>query len=235
MRLYVGNKRSYFNMKILIIPDIHNKWFEAEEIIDKENPDKVVFLGDYFDDFGDDMDITEQTALWLKKSLTNPDRIHLLGNHDLSYINTDYACAGFTESKLFAIMETKVDLNKLQYYCWVGDWLCTHAGLSYEFYKAFATNGMNPNDLLWKLSTDNELKHRLYQCSAFRGGRDAHAGILWCDYDEFVDIPNVKQIFGHTNGKLRRTENQSICIDTWLKYYAIYNTETNKMRVKRNR
>jgi len=215
-------------MKILIIPDIHNKWFEVEEIIDKEKPDKVVFLGDYFDDFNDGIEDAHQTAEWLKKSLTDPNRIHLIGNHDLAYRNQSYPCAGFSEAKLWAIKNTEVDLNKLKNYCYVGEWLCTHAGLSYEFYKAYATSGMNVNDLL-----ETAEDFRLYGCSPHRGGRDAFGGIVWCDYNEFVDIPDQKQIFGHTHGELRQTENH-ICIDTWLKYYAVYNTKTNKMKVKKN-
>lgn len=39
--------------KILIIPDIHNRFYEAEGIIMRENPDHTVFLGDYFNNYGD--------------------------------------------------------------------------------------------------------------------------------------------------------------------------------------
>ena len=52
----------------------------------------------------------------------------------------------------------------------------------------------------------------------------AHAGIVWCDYTEFEDIPNVKQIFGHTRGNIRQTDNH-ICIDTELDYYAVYDSD----------
>jgi len=211
-------------MKILVIPDIHNKWFQAEEIINKEKPDKVVFLGDYFDDFDDTLEITEQTAEWLKKSLTNPDRIHLLGNHDLSYLNPEYKCSGYSEGKLFVIKKVGVDLSKLQHYCWVGDWLCTHAGLSNEFFKEYNSSGFDVNNFLHQMTSDPQKRYKLYAVSSNRGGTWPYAGPLWCDYDEFVDIPNVKQIFGHTNGELRQTENH-ICIDTWLKYYGVYEDE----------
>ncbi len=209
-------------MKILIIPDIHHKWFEAEEIIDKENPDNIVFLGDYFDDFGDTIDVTSQTAHWLKNSIKKSNRIHLLGNHDLSYLNQDYACPGFSEGKLFAIKNTGVDLTKLMHYCWVGDWLCTHAGLTNNFFSAYNYKNLFVGEFLDNMIENNT--YRLYNCSNYRGGIDAHSGIVWCDYDEFVDIPNIKQIFGHTQGELRQTENH-ICLDTWLKYYAVYEDE----------
>lgn len=217
-------------MTILVIPDIHTRFDIAESIIKKENPDNIVFLGDYFDSYDDNLEIIQQTGLWLKKSLKRKNRLHLLGNHDLAYLDQNFLCSGFEEAKLWAIRNSKVDLTKLEHYCWVGDWLCTHAGLSYEFYQAYAQSGQNVNDFLETYSKDSELRPRLYDCSSSRGGRNAYSGIVWCDYGEFKDIPDLKQIFGHTKGDLRQTENH-ICIDTGLRNYAIYNGE---MKVKEN-
>lgn len=221
--------------KTLIIPDIHNKWFTAEEIIDKETPDKVIFLGDYFDDFNDTLQQTEQTAQWLKKSLTIPNRTHLLGNHDLSYLNSNHKCAGFSEAKLFIIKKVGVDFTKLLHYCWVGNnnnkYLCTHAGLSNNFMVQYNIHNLPVDKFLDYMIYDTKRKNTLYAVSKSRGGTWPHAGPLWCDYSEFVDIPGIKQIFGHTHGELRHTEN-SICIDTWLKYYCIY--ENDELKIIKN-
>ena len=54
-------------------------------------------------------------------------------------------------------------------------------------------------------------------------------GIVWCDYEEFEDLPGVKQIFGHTAEEFVRQTNQHICIDTYLRHYAIY--EDGVMRI----
>ncbi len=148
----------------------------------------------------------------------------MLGNHDLSYLDSNYRCSGFSESKLWAIKGTDVDLTKLQHYCWVGDWLCTHAGLSKDFMNLY-----NPKNLPIGGFLDDINRDRLYNCSPYRGDRDSHSGILWCDYNEFVDIPNTKQIFGHTVGNVRKTENH-ICLDTNLHHIAIF--QDNKMEVK---
>ena len=207
-------------MKTIIIPDIHNKFDIAESIIEKEKPDNVVFLGDYFDSFDDSVEIAYQTAAWLKESLEKPNRIHLLGNHDLSYKDTRFACSGFSEAKLAALKQIKIDLSKLEHYCWVGDWLCTHAGLSNEFYKEYGM-GRTVNDFLQIFSQNKEGREKLYECSPNRGGLDRFSGIVWCDYSEFEDIPGIKQIFGHTRGLLRETENH-ICLDTGLRNYAIH-------------
>jgi len=158
------------------------------------------------------LEIAHQTAEWLKESLEKPNRIHLMGNHDLSYKDTRFACSGFSESKLMALKQAKVDLSKLQHYCWVEDWLCTHAGLSNDFYEEYAMD-YSVNEFLQIFSQDEKLKERLYDCSPFRGGLDRFSGIVWCDYYEFKDIPNIKQIFGHTRGPLRQTD-YHICLDT---------------------
>lgn len=228
--LYILTSNRTNQMIIQIIPDIHNKWFEAEEIIDKCGADKVVFLGDYFDSLGDTVEKTEQTANWLKRSLKSKKRTHLMGNHDLSYYSEFQRCSGFSESKLWAIRGSNINLGHLSSYCWVDDWLCTHAGLSMDFYRAHNINDVGVNDFLEYMVDKN--MSRLYDCSAFRGGMNAQSGIFWCDYDEFQDIPGYKQIFGHTHGEPRVTT-EHICIDTWLKYYGLYNTDTKNMMVKK--
>jgi len=221
-------------VKTLIIPDIHTRFDVAESFIDKERPDDVVFLGDYFDTFDDTLEITEKTALWLKDSLKKRNRIHLLGNHDLSYKDTRFACSGFSEEKLIILKKVKMDLTKLQHYCWVGDWLCTHAGLSNEFYQAYKNNeDESVNDFLSRHCSDPQLQLRLYDCGPSRGGQDDYGGIVWCDYFDFIDIPKTKQIFGHTRRVgLIQTENH-ICLDSGLQNYAIYdNTSDGKLTIK---
>ena len=227
-------------MKTLIIPDIHTKFDIAEIFIDKEKPDNVVFLGDYFDTFDDTLEITEQTSLWLKDSLKKKNRIHLLGNHDLSYKDTRFACSGFSEEKLIVLKKVRMDLTKLQHYCWVGDedgdgWLCTHAGLSKEFYEFYKNkdnyDDESVNDFLARYCSDPKLQLRLYDCGPSRGGQDDYGGIVWCDYFDFVDIPNTKQIFGHTRrAGLIHTENH-ICLDSGLQNYAVYEDDDGNGKI----
>ena len=125
-------------VKTLIIPDIHNDYLTAEKIILKENPDKIIFLGDYFDDFDDTVQDAINTAKWLKKSLKQENRIHLIGNHDLSYMtdNPNLKCMGYTVDKHTAIKKHSIDWNKLLMHYWIDEkWLCTHAGFSNDFLK----------------------------------------------------------------------------------------------------
>ena len=137
--------------KTIIIPDIHNDYFTAEKIIKKENPDKIIFLGDYFDDFDDTVKDSENTAKWLVKSLKQENRIHLIGNHDLSYMtdNSNLKCMGYRTDKHKAIKKHSIDWNKLKMHYWIDDkWLCTHAGFSNNFFKQQHTK---KSDLIQKV------------------------------------------------------------------------------------
>ena len=88
-----------------------------------------------------------------------------------------------------------------------------------------------PDKFLEIFVGDERLTKFLYSVSSLRGGIDQYSGILWCDYEEFKDIPDVKQIFGHTKGELRQTENH-ICLDTTLRNYAIYDHDKKELTVK---
>ena len=71
-----------------------------------------------------------------------------------------------------------------------------------------------------------------------RGGIQRYGGIVWCDFDEFVGIPGVKQVFGHTPQNIptwkNYTENgltsENLCVDTHNRDYVIYND--GKLEIK---
>lgn len=70
-------------MKILVLGDIHGRliW---KDIIEKENPDKVIFLGDYVsthEDISSTQQINNLVDILTYKE-NNPDKVVLLrGNH----------------------------------------------------------------------------------------------------------------------------------------------------------
>ena len=76
-----------------------------------------------------------------------------------------------------------------------------------------------------KIDDENHI-HPFFQVGFTRGGSNDVGGPLWCDYDEFADIPGINQIFGHTPNHIvrhRKTKNsEHYCIDTKLKHYAVY-------------
>ncbi|RNJ80109.1 MAG: hypothetical protein EB829_00760 [Nitrosopumilus sp. H8] len=231
------------DQKLLIVPDIHNKTESAEGIIKAVNPDHTIFLGDYFDSFGDSHMHADSTAKWLKESLARPDRTHLVGNHDLSYMasNPYLKCSGYDTIKYEVIAGYDIDWKKLSLYCWINDdWLCTHAGLSKKFYELFddSVHRVLESSIhdLDAIEDINSL-HPFFQVGRLRGGSEQTGGILWCDYEEFEDIAGVRQIFGHTNSeRVRHAANgnsEHYCIDTGLRHYAVY--DNGELRVGETR
>ena len=73
-------------MKTLVLGDIHGRtiW---KDIIEKENPDKIIFLGDYVsthEGISSDQQIEELYAILDYKD-NNPDKVILLrGNHKIN-------------------------------------------------------------------------------------------------------------------------------------------------------
>lgn len=82
--MYSGNtnRNKIKEMKTLFLGDIHGRdiW---KDIINKENPDKVIFIGDYFDSFNILWDIQLLNFLDIMEFKKNSEKevITLLGNH----------------------------------------------------------------------------------------------------------------------------------------------------------
>lgn len=202
-------------MRTLIIPDLHLRWKKAEDIIvqassqDSKYIDSTVFLGDYFDDFSDSVLDNVEMAKWLKWSIQQSNRIHLMGNHDMSYRfpHKSYKCSGYTYEKEYSINQilTQMDWNKLELYTWVGDYLCSHAGLHQFFYDKY---GKGKEFKPWLKSICNEAIDNaldgyadlpILRAGMSRGGIETYGGIVWCDSSEFIPISGINQIFGHTS------------------------------------
>lgn len=166
--------------------------------------------------------------------MSKPNRIHLLGNHDLSYWDQKHMCAGYAADKKMAIDAVGINWSQLWQFVWIDDWLVTHAGLSNDFYKAYSKEEDNedPNKFLRRMCADKDLRETLYSVSSSRGGQDEYGGIVWCDEREFKDIPGVQQIFGHTVGDFVRKGEYHFCIDTALNHYAIYDHDKSEMIIK---
>ena len=204
--------------KTLVIPDIHLQWKKAEKIIAHEGADKIIFLGDYFDAFEETDNDNLITAQWLIESLGKPNRIHLMGNHDISYAipHRSYKCSGYSVYKDYQINSVlkENDWKKLKLYTWSDGFLMSHAGVHSYFYEKYISsekeNEKMPSEFkAWLESICEDAmadacKHRpaakILQAGMSRGGNELVGGIIWCDSREFTPIPGIDQIFGHTPG-----------------------------------
>lgn len=199
-------------MKTLVIADIHNHWETAEKIIKRVEHDQVVFLGDYFDDWGDTPPVAKRTAEWLKWSIEQPNRIHLIGNHDVPYINPSAKCGkyGWNPEKQNFVerVMTMKHWYQLQFHHWVDGWFLSHAGFHRFFYQT-AVEDFDVEDFkVWIEEQEEGGKqalfagayHWFYSDAGYRvGNHTTLGGLCWLDfYNEFVPIPGLNQIMGHT-------------------------------------
>ena len=87
--------------------DIHNHVDSAQRFLDRFKPNKVIWLGDFFDSFGDSALEASKTAIWLNETIeSRPQDIFLNSNHDNSYACPNcpqYQAWGFTKEKSEAI------------------------------------------------------------------------------------------------------------------------------------
>ena len=223
----------------LVFPDLHEPpaatLAAIDRIIEREAPDRVVLLGDYFDARDDTPADAARTARWLKTSLADPRRVHLIGNHDASYLWPCEAtlCPGFSwekEEEIRRVLGPDA-ARPFVFHAWVDGWLMTHAGLSAHWVPA----GLHPDVLdRWlaaeaqkaRASFASDKAHWFASVGHKRGGPSSAGGILWCDLREFRAVPGVRQVFGHSPAKQPRWIGKGqLCLDTNLgsgpQHYAI--------------
>lgn len=206
------------NKITLIIPDLHHKWERAEKIISAVGADEVLFLGDYFDDFGDNPSMVKATCEWLEGSVAKPNRIHLFGNHDqhYAYPYRTFQCSGYEQWKYF-IVHDSIDpklWDKLDWFYFLDDtWLLTHGGLHTlnvpDAIKKLRKNRQKfileltkyLNDEIRKGFQDgaNSKTNWVFNAGRARWGQQRVGGITWCDFErEFKPFRGINQIVGHT-------------------------------------
>lgn len=135
-------------MKIVVLGDIHGKliW---KDIIEKEQSDKIIFLGDYVSTHG--LESAEQQVINLNSILeykiNNPDTVILLrGNHDIQHLGYNWAeCSGWNQ-KVYEMMKSrKDDYLELTQWVYIDKNLKTifsHAGVSTEWMRVAGINSI---------------------------------------------------------------------------------------------
>ena len=133
--------------KILVLGDIHGRTCWAD-IIKKENPDKVIFLGDYVSTHEDISE--EQQCLNLEDILNykeaNPDKVILLrGNHDLDHLGYSWAeCSGHSRNvEKYMVSIKDRFLADTQWIYVEGNIIFSHAGISKTWFNNFAFEDIN--------------------------------------------------------------------------------------------
>lgn len=206
-------------MKTLVLPDIHTNYRIPDYIINKYNCDRVIMLGDIFDQFGDTPKSNGETAKWLKEFIPDDRFIILLGNHEFNYYcnKTLYQCSGYSRNKRDIINNILSPNDWRSMHCFHLDnttrTLYTHAGATAQRFK----HPMTGEFMVDKLKSDYQ--HVLLidwdkEIGMARGGHNLYGGIFWCDFNaEYMPIKGIRQIFGHTPGDKIGIIEDNICLD----------------------
>ena len=202
----------------LIIPDIHLKVNLVDRIIASVKHDKVICLGDVFDDFGDTADLIREAAKWLNKFVDNPNHIMCWGNHDQHYgfPYRSFQCSGYEDWKYFCIRDTikSSTWDKVKWYHFLDNrWMLSHGGLhKLNVPKDILELRSNRPKFIATISEflDKSIRIGLqhgsqgesswiFNAGAGRGGNQQVGGITWCDFErEFFPVLGINQIVGHT-------------------------------------
>jgi hypothetical protein len=227
--------------KVIVIPDIHQRIDKADVILSRESPlDRVILLGDLFDDFDDTVQDASRTAVWLQTMLNAGAEV-CFGNHETQYAFglPELICAGFRPEKLFALRKilTESDWSRFVMHVWLDDWLITHAGVHPLYLSPESGASRSAIDALCAECLESLREGRMHPLVAAgrsRGGRHPAGGVTWLDWSELEPIPGLSQIVGHTPDYdvrwKRAPESVNLCLDTNSQHYVVL--EAGEMSVR---
>lgn len=191
--------------KILVCGDVYCK----KEVVDKalklyeeNNCDKLIFIGDYTDDWNDtvEQNIEILDYLFSLKYDMGEKLILLLGNHDTSnWIGAEFKCSGFSEIK-HSQLKFLYEANKYDFKMAHAEngFLITHAGVCIPWLeyllkvtenKVLDSEYLNNPEKVASLLNQYRFKLNLF---------DLRDSPLWLRPTEKVEYPPFKQIVGHT-------------------------------------
>jgi UDP-2,3-diacylglucosamine pyrophosphatase LpxH len=202
-------------MKTVVIGDIHGRDCWKQIVID-EQPDRVIFIGDYFDSY-DDYTAAEQ--MWNFEQIINfkliresvqSEVIILVGNHDFHYVDGSEHYSGYQFGAAPGINDLLFNnMKHMQMAYEMDGYLFTHAGVSNDWYtywmKMLHLEGDNVADNInemWKASS------RPFRFAGFNPyGDSKESSPIWirpkslqkANRDTFRD--QFIQVVGHTQQK----------------------------------
>lgn len=190
-------------MKQIILGDTHGRDTWKQILLQENEWDRVIFIGDYFDTHED---ITPETQMNVVSDIIqfkkdNPDKVILLvGNHDYHYwpgVTEDYS--GY-QPQMRASFEYILDSNKkLFQMCFVDEYdtVYSHAGFTETFVEqrigTFSERQVND---VWKYKPQS---FAFYPMDRSHCGDDIHQGCLWVRPQSlYRDSISKLQVVGHT-------------------------------------
>lgn len=188
-------------MRLLVVGDTHGR-DDWQEIQAKEDWDKMVFIGDYFDTHEN---ISAAVQLYNFNEIIRFKRANklevelLLGNHDFHYLRDDQRYSGYQEVHRFDIREALEGAREELKMCYsYGDLLFTHAGVTKTWCK---NNNIDITDIE---NSINQAYMFTPQCFNFRGvnmyGDDVTQSPIWVRPNSLSrdKVDGWTHVVGHT-------------------------------------
>ena len=215
-------------MKTVILGDIHGRtiW---KDIVEKELPDRTVFLGDYVsthDDISTDQQIDNFMDILVAKEEHPQKYVLLRGNHDLQHLGYSWAdCSGLNRIVQLYMSEHDIRERFLTASQWVYEMkigeelvVCSHAGISKVWMEQ--NNIQTPSDINLELPSP---KFAFTPASFWdRDGNSISQPCVWIrplaltqsaipGYTQIVAHTPVKKLYQH---KIKETNNSLWLCDT---------------------
>ena len=205
-------------MKIVVLGDIHGRtvW---KKIIAKEQPDQVIFLGDYVSSHEgvSESDQVSNLLEIMRFKDHHPETILLRGNHDMQHLDYDWAqCSGYFPwvAELMADLKEEF-LANTQWIHILGNTVFSHAGISTKWLKH---NGISLDDINALEPSEPFGFSLLDSWDVY--GTSPFQPPTWIRPMTLVDvmIPDYDQVVGHTEVEhcFNVKESQEIPHNLWL-------------------
>lgn len=218
--------------RILIIGDTHgyDSW---KQIVENEDWDLVVFLGDYVDDYTvKPEEIAKNLEDILNFKRENPDKVILIwGNHDHSYLFGEM-CSGYNYhgAHLYVpLLREAMEENLFHLYYIFDDIICSHAGITQYWLQEVAEKetieNLSWDDVIMKkpgYPKSNILNWNCYQGYNSYGDTISNS-LIWVRPKSLIDnkLEGYRQIVGHTHFKEPYTEDGIYFNDMMPHHYII--------------
>lgn len=200
-------------MKRIIIGDPHGRWDAIKNIYDKEQPDEVVILGDYFDSFNIDAygqrECYDNIINLRKEHLSKHGRgfYMLIGNHDMHYMNEAFGrCSGWnwltnSQASYPLCRDWDAEILKMIFIDEVNKTIYSHAGVTMNWFQQWIKSN--------SLADINTIEAKAFQF-IYKNGGDYYGSSSWnsplwvrpegLKKSPYKDKDGIvwSQIFGHT-------------------------------------
>lgn len=214
--------------KYILVPDVHGRTFWKDILPFVDECERIIFFGDYHDPYPDEGITPSQSLSNFNEIMAfakqHQDKVTmLLGNHDLSYYNTDEVPnwdvfanrhVWETHAEIASLFRTNLNMFGIVSMVYMRDinrnFLFSHAGvhpfwiqennLIPNFTENTTASSICSHLTNMFLTGDKKLLNALRSISRIRGGDELIGSMVWADCHEFLWIKETPytQVFGHT-------------------------------------